>query len=87
MGFGMKKDVYTWRPKKVFSSLKKYYKVEYQKGIYIKGKSLSHEQREEIKQRIRAEVKSQNIKIAIVTSLLFIVLIAVVAISISYLKQ
>lgn len=78
MGFGMKKDVYTWRPKKIFSRLKKHYKIEYKKGLYIKSTSISKKQREKIKQNIRSEIRSQNIKIAFFTFFIFIGLVALI---------
>lgn len=65
MGFGMRKEVYSRKPKKPFVKLRKLYKTEISKTKEQKTNSQSKftkAQVEAVKSRIRKKIKRDNIR-------------------------
>lgn len=87
MGFGMKKSVYTRRPKKVFAKLKSVYGEELKKRAndsFSPSSALTLEEKEKIKLKITKDIrygKQKTIKVILVS----LVLLITVPIVITYL--
>ena len=72
MGFGMKKEVYTRKPRKAFSRLKKVYKNELNNrggAKTLQGATPEFEEADRlvIRNRIRQHYRRRNIKAALIT--------------------
>lgn len=87
MGFGMKKSVYTRRPKKVFAKLKSVYGEELKKRAndsFSPSGTLTLEEKEKIKLKITQDLKAGKLKTIKVIFISVVLLITVPA-SIAYL--
>lgn len=80
MGFGMRKEVYTRRPKKAFKKIKKAYEQEVKrnasKNLVLKTDKID----EDLKQRIRKKIRSQErtrISITVLATLIAILAIGI----------
>jgi hypothetical protein len=71
MGFGMRKEVYTRKPKKAFEKLRKAYEYEVNHGkseIIIKGENkLNEDAKKNIRNRIKKEERKRLIKVILAT--------------------
>ena len=73
MGFGMRKEVYTRRPKILFSRLKRLYGGHLEDYDRFKNRSVSHigsdkaDFKKQIRQRLRKEIISENLYNTIIT--------------------
>ena len=72
MGFGMKREVYTRKPKQPFKKLRKIYENELYSKKYKSqgnGKSFSKAEVERIKSKIRKDFKKANIRHSILVAI------------------
>lgn len=64
MGFGMRKEVYTRKPKQPFVKLRKLYEIELshkKSGLKDNSKKFTRAQIEEVKSNIRKKIKRETI--------------------------
>lgn len=64
MGFGMRKEVYTRKPKQPFVKLRKLYEIELshkKRGLKDNSKKFTRAQIEEVKSNIRKKIKRETI--------------------------
>ena len=79
MGFGMRKEVYTHKPRKPFTKLKELYKQELRKTHgtnSLESHKLSRSEQEQIKNRIRREIKKERQRTFVLTLIVLLTIIA-----------
>lgn len=73
MGFGMRKEVYTRKPKQPFVKLRKLYEIELshkKRGLKDNSEKFTKAQIEEVKSKIRKRIRSETIKRRLLFSLI-----------------
>lgn len=84
MGFGMRKEVYTRKPKRAFDKIKEIYDKDGAKTDHTTKKSIRRKIKPALREKIRSEVKQQWVRSLIIKiSISAVLAIAVLALIIS----